>query len=168
MMFSMNPTWRLLVMVCLGLPVAACEPAEKVDENSAEFETWIQEQGLEPLVAARATELFEDMTLYGRYGGGEDRWIEYYSAGGVSVFQPDAGQSRKRRLVYFGTWWAEPDRTCFSYPERKLDCYRVYRDGGTVYFIRIEESRNRPAGSLVALADVMKPGNAENYPFVAD
>lgn len=157
-----------LAVLCLGLVLAGCEQEKKVEENSAKFETWLQERGLSPLAAPDATDLLSDVTLYGRYGGAEKRWVEYYSKGGVSVFQPDAEQSRKRRLVYIGTWWTEPDRTCFSYPERKLDCYRLYRDEAGVYFIRIEGDDETPPGSLVAVADEIRAGNTENYPFVAN
>ena len=152
----------------LGLALAACEPEKKIEEGSAEFEAWLQQQGMTPLGAGEATELLSDATLYGRYGGAEGRWVEYYSKGGVSVFQPDADQNPKRRLVYIGTWWAEPDRTCFSYPERKLDCYRVYSGKAGIYFIRIEGGADRPPGSLAVMADAIRAGNTENYPFVAN
>lgn len=158
----------MLAALFLGLALAGCEPEEVVDENSAGFEAWLQENGLTPLDEAQATELFSDRTLYGRYGGAEGRWIEFYSKGGVSVFQPDAEQNPKRRLVYFGTWWAEADRTCFSYPERKLDCYRVYQDSTSIYFIRIKAGPGNPVGSLVVVAEEIKAGNTEKYPFVAN
>lgn len=156
----------VLMVLFLGLAMAGCEPEEKIDENSAEFETWLQKQGLSPLDEARATELLSGKTLRGRYVGGEGGWIEFYSSGGVSVFQPDAEQNPKRRLVYFGTWWAEADRTCFSYPERKLDCYRVYRGGEEIYFIRTKDSSDSPAGSLAVAAGEIEVGNTEKYPFV--
>ncbi|MEN8196174.1 MAG: hypothetical protein ABFS30_06635 [Pseudomonadota bacterium] len=158
----------MLAVLCLGLTLTGCEPQKKVDENSAEFEAWLQKNGLEPLDEVQATELLSDRTLYGRYVGAEGSWIEYYSSGGVSVFQPDAEQNPKRRLVFFGTWWAEADRTCFSYPERKLDCYRVYRSSASIYFIRIKDSPDSPAGSLVVAAKEIKAGNTEKYPFVAN
>ncbi len=157
----------ILTTLALAFALAGCEPEEKIDENSAEFESWLQEQGLAPLKEAQATELLSDRTLYGRYARGEGGWIEYYSSSGVSVFQPNAEQNPKRRLVYFGTWWAEADRTCFSYPERKLDCYRVYHGGDVIYFIRMEDSRDSPAGALVVAAEEIKTGNTEKYPFVA-
>ena len=156
----------MLLTLCLGLALAGCEPEEIVDEGSAEFEVWLQENGLIPLDEAQATELLSNRTLYGRYVGAEGGWIEFYSSGGVSVFQPDAGQNPKRRLVYFGTWWAEAGRTCFSYPERKLDCYRVYQDSKSIYFIRTKDSPDNPAGSLVVAAEEIKEGNTEKYPFV--
>ncbi len=158
----------MLAVLCLGLALTGCEPEEKVDENSAEFEVWLQENGLIPLDEEQATELLGDRTLYGRYVGAEGGWIEFYSRGGVSVFQPDAEQNPKRRLVYFGTWWAEADRTCFSYPERKLDCYRVYQDSESIYFIRTKDSRDSPAGSLVVAVEEIKAGNTEKYPFVSN
>ena len=158
----------LLAVLCMGLALAGCEPEEKIDENSAEFEAWLQGKGLMPLDEAQATELLGDRTLYGRYARAEGGWIEFYSSGGVSVFQPDAEQNPKRRLVYFGTWWAEADRTCFSYPERKLDCYRVYHDSESIYFIRAKDSPDNPAGSLVVAAEEIKAGNTEKYPFVAN
>lgn len=158
----------ILTVFCLGLALAGCEPEEKIAENSAEYEAWLQEQGLSPLDEVQATELLSDRTLYGHYMGAEGSWIEYYSSGGVSVFQPDAEQNPKRRLVFFGTWWAEADRTCFSYPERKLDCYRVYNDSEAIYFIRTIDSPDYPAGSLVIAADEIQEGNTENYPFVAN
>ena len=92
---------KMLAALFLGLVLAGCEPNEVVDENSAGFEAWLRENGLAPLDEAQATELFSDRTLYGRYGGAEGRWIEFYSKGGVSVFQPDAEQNPKRRLVLF-------------------------------------------------------------------
>jgi hypothetical protein len=159
----------VLAVLGLGLSLTRCEPAEKVDEKSALFEAWLQDRGLAPLNEAQATEMFSDKTFYGRYGGAEGGWIEYYSRGGVSVFQPAAEQNPKRRIVYFGTWWAETQRTCFSYPEQKLDCYRVYRDDGSVYFVRTEDKGfDRPAGSLSAAANRIEKGNTENYPFVAN
>ena len=157
-----------LTMLCLGLALAGCEPEEKVDENSAEFEIWLQKQGVAPLGPGEATALLSDSTLNGRYAGAEGGWIEYYSSGGVSVFQPDASQNPKRRLVYFGTWWSEADQTCFSYPERKLDCYRVYHASEAIYFIRTKDSPDSPAGSLVVVAEEIKLGNTEKYPFVAN
>ncbi|MBE9554912.1 MAG: hypothetical protein IMF05_15720 [Proteobacteria bacterium] len=158
----------MLAVLCLGLALTGCEPEKKVDENSAGFEVWLQENGLIPLDEAQATELLSNRTLYGRYVGVEGGWIEFYSRGGVSVFQPDADQNPKRRLVFFGTWWAETDSTCFSYPERRLDCYRVYQDSKLIYFIRMEDSPDSPAGSLVVAAEEIKEGNTEKYPFVAN
>jgi len=158
----------ILTIFCLGLFLVGCEPEEKIDENSAEFEAWLLEQGLTPLGQSEASDLLTDRTFYGRYVGGEGNWVEYYSNAGVSVFQPDAKQDPKRRLVYFGTWWAEDDRTCFSYPERQLYCYRVYQKNETVYFIRIEEVSGKPAGSLVVATDEIKVGNTEKYPFVGN
>lgn len=158
----------IATIFCLGVFLAGCEPGEKIDENSGEFETWLLEQGMTPLDQSAAAELLNDRTLYGRYGAGDGRWAEYYSSTGVSVFQPDAEQDPKRRLVYFGTWWAETDRTCFSYPERQLYCYRVYHGNGSVYFIRIEDSSGGPAGSLVVAAEEVKSGNTEKYPFVGN
>lgn len=158
----------ILAILCLGLALAGCEPEEIIDESSAEFEEDLKKKGLKPLDEAQATVLFGDKTLYGRYALGEGGWIEYYSSGGVSVFQPDAEQDPKRRLVYFGTWWAEADQTCFSYPERKLDCYRVYHGADTIYFIRIEDTSDYPAGSLVVAAEEIRAGNTEKYPFVAN
>ena len=162
----MRSLGTILAALCLLQALAGCEPEQKVDENSAEFESWLQDQGLMPLGAAAATVLLRDRTLYGRYAGGEGGWIEYYSNSGVSVFQPMAEQNPKRRLVYFGTWWSEADRTCFSYPQRHLDCYRVYYDGKTIYFVRMEDSGDSPAGSLVVAAEEVKTGNTEKYPFV--
>lgn len=164
----MRSMWLILTTFCLGVALAGCEPEKKIDENGAEFEAWLQEQGLSPLDETQATELLSDRTLYGRYVGVEGGWIEYYNSGGVSVFQPDAEQNPKRRLVFFGTWWAEADRTCFSYPERKLDCYRVYHASEAVYFIRTKDSADYPAGSLVVAAEEVKEGNTEKYPFVAN
>ena len=158
----------ILTILGLGLALAGCEPEENIDENSADFEVWLQARGLAPLDEAQATELLSDRTLYGRYAGAEGGWIEYYSEGGVSVFQPDAEQNPKRRLVYFGTWWAEADRTCFSYPKRRLDCYRVYQGLEAIYFIQIKDTRDSPAGSLVVATEEIKVGNAEKYPFVAN
>ena len=63
---------------------------------------------------------------------------------------------------------AEADRTCFSYPERKLDCYRVYQDSESIYFIRTKDSRDSPAGSLVVAVEEIKAGNTEKYPFVSN
>lgn len=160
--------WRMLATIGLGLLLIGCEPEEKVDENSAAFEASLQGKGLEPLGPADAAALLRDATLYGRYGGAKERWIEYYSGTGVTVFQPYADQSPRRRLVYFGTWWGEEDRTCFSYPEGKLDCYRLYADEAGIYFIRLEGGTTDPPGSLAVVADEIRPGNAEKYPFVAD
>lgn len=164
----MRHTVAILTILGLGISIAGCEQDKKVDETSADFEAWLQDHGLAPLDEQQATQLFSDKTLYGRYTGDQGRWIEYYSRGGVSVFQPMADQDPKRRLVYFGTWWAEADRTCFSYPERKLDCYRIYRDDKAVYFVRIEDNGERPAGSLSAAADRVEQGNTEKYPFVTN
>jgi hypothetical protein len=157
-----------LAVLFLGLALMGCEPEEIVDENSAEFEVWLQKQGLSPLDEAAATKLLSDRTLHGRYAGAEGGWIEYYSSGGVSVFQPDADQNPKRRLVYFGTWWAEADQTCFSYPERKLDCYRLYDGGDSIYFVRTKDTRYHPAGSLAVASREIRTGNTEKYPFVAN
>lgn len=156
----------LLMPLFLGLALAGCEPEEVVDESSAEFEESLQKKGLKLLDEAQATALFGNKTLYGRYVGVEGGWIEYYSSGGVSVFQPDAEQNPKRRLVYFGTWWAEADKTCFSYPERRLDCYRVYHGSDLIYFINTEDTRYHPAGSLAVAAEEIRAGNMEKYPFV--
>lgn len=156
-----------LAALGLGLVLAGCEPEEAIDENSAEFETWLQTQGLAPLNETQITALLSDTTLYGRYAGIEGGWIEFYSSGGVSVFQPVADQNPKRRIVYFGTWWAEAGRACFSYPERVLDCYRVYRGPEAVYFIQLKDGGGRLAGSLMAASERIEPGNSENYPFVA-
>jgi hypothetical protein len=164
----MGSVARLMVVFCLGLLLAGCKEEQKVQENSTEFETMLQERGLIQLSATETEETFSNMTFYGRYGQSERRWIEYYSKGGVSVFQPDAEQNPKRRLVYIGTWWAELDRACFSYPERKLDCYRLYRDDAGLYFIRTEDDPEMPAGSLAAVADEVKAGNMEKYPFVTN
>jgi hypothetical protein len=164
-MYYMSP---MLAVLFLGLALAGCEPKGKVDENSAEFETWLQGRGLSPLGPADASELLRDRTLEGRYVGGEGGWIEYYSGNGVSVFQPDAGQNPKRRLVYIGTWWSEADQTCFSYPQRKLDCYRIYRASEAIYFIRAKDGPDSPAGSLAVVAEEIKVGNTENYPFVSN
>lgn len=158
----------MLAALYLGLVLTGCEPEEVVDEASAAFEEDLKKKGLEPLDEAQATKLLGDRTLYGRYVGVEGSWVEYYSSGGVSVFQPDAKQNPKRRLVYFGTWWAEADQTCFSYPERNLDCYRVYHGGGSIYFINTEDTRYHPAGSLVVVAEDIRTGNTENYPFMAN
>lgn len=154
--------------LALGLVLAGCEPEEAIDENSGEFETWLQTQGLAPLDEAQVTSLLSDTTLYGRYPGGDGGWIEFYSSGGVSVFQPVADQNPKRRIVYFGTWWAEADRACFSYPERVLDCYRVYRGREAIYFVRIKDTGGRPTGSLAVASERIEAGNSENYPFVAN
>lgn len=158
----------ILTILGLGLTLTGCEPEEKVDESSAEFEAWLQKQGLSPLDEAQATELLSDKTLRGRYVDGEGGWIEYYSSGGISVFQPTADQDPKRRVVYFGTWWSEQDRTCYAYPEKKLDCYRVYRGNEVIYFIRTKDSPGSPAGSMAVAAEEIEVGNTENYPFVAN
>lgn len=159
----------VIAILAVGLSATRSEPPEKVDENSAVFEIWLRDRGLEPLNGAQAIDLLSDKTFYGRYADLEGRWIEYYSRGGVNVFQPKAEQDPKRRVVYFGTWWAEKLRTCFSYPEQNLDCYRLYRDRDEVYFVRTENAGyGRPAGSLSVAADRIEPGNSENYPFVAN
>lgn len=159
---------RWMAIFCLGLAVAGCKEETKIEEDSAQFEASLQERGLVQLAAVEAEDALSNVTLYGRYGKSDRRWIEYYSKGGVSVFQPDAEDDPKRRLVYIGTWWAELDRTCFSYPERKLDCYRLYRDEAGLYFIRVEDNTENPAGSLAAIADVARAGNTEKYPFVTN
>jgi len=168
----MNRRAAILTPLALIFALAACEPEEKVEESSAEFESWLEKQGLTPLNEAQATALFSGKTLRGRYedmgNGNPGRWIEFYSSGGVSVFQPTAEQSPKRRLVYFGTWWSESDRTCFSYPEGKFDCYRVYQDSEWIYFIRTLDHPGRPAGSLAVAADRIEEGNTENYPHVTN
>lgn len=160
--------WRLLTVLALGLLLVGCKPETKIDENSAEFEASLQNKGLVPLAPVDTARLLNDVTLYGRYGGVEERWIEYYSDAGVSVFQPDASQSPKRRLVYFGTWWSEGERTCFSYPEGRMDCFRIYADETAIYFVRIEGRPGSPAGSLAVVADEVRQGNVEKYPYVAD
>lgn len=167
-MFPMRHASRWLAILGLALALTGCKQEAKVEENSAEFEASLQKRGLIQLAAVESEEVLSDVTLYGRYGKSDRRWIEYYSKGGVSVFQPDAGQNPKRRLVYIGTWWAELDRACFSYPERKLDCYRLYRDEAGLYFIRVEDDTENPAGSLAAFADDIKAGNTEKYPFVTN
>ncbi len=159
---------QLTAILCLALALAGCKKEQKVKENSAEYEASLNGRGLIQLSAVETEEALSDVTLHGRYGQSERRWIEYYSKGGVSVFQPDAEQNPKRRLVYIGTWWAELDRACFSYPERKLDCYRLYRDEAGLYFVRTEDDPENPAGSLAAIADRAKAGNTEKYPFVTN
>lgn len=157
-----------LALICMGLVLAGCEPEKHPDEDGPDFESWLQRRGLAPLNQRETGDLLTGITLYGRFGGGESRWIEYYNRSGVSVFQPDASQNPKRRIVYFGTWWVEEDRTCFSYPAQSLDCYRVYLDRNDVYFVRIEATVSYPAGSLAVVADEVRDGNSENYPFVED
>lgn len=158
--------WRLMLGVVVSLGLAACEPEGPTDMAGAGFEDALRRAGLAPVTGEAARTLFSDATFYGRYAGAPGGWIEYYSATGVSVFQPDASQSRKRRVVHFGIWWLEEDKVCFSYSDRRPNCFRVYPGEEKVWFVQAADSETTPAGALVVEAQEIHRGNSENYPFV--